>query len=329
MSANNPNNFIPLLPGFTMEQMQQMVIAAVQSVAQQTSVYLASVPVAPLSSSQRQATGLATIPDVDDGDDNGDRVSYPNPDSPGDYDIIYTAPPASPGNGYHFIEIEVRDYNQYSKMQPMKLKARQVAKEFSLRESPEVLPWLISRQHELGLILTTYRDIRSLMLDFGITPSALEPGNKTVFGGLSAQALLALEPLTLRFEPALEPVRAPQELFFVTQSSAVLKRFPQLKSLKIILHSDPRSRKVRLRNENQATCEWIPKCLTFPHTRMEALALLMPNPKDIATYVENHRRPDAVAIRPGGKQDGVSNLDAGGLDDEGARYARRATMGPL
>jgi hypothetical protein len=109
-----------------------------------------------------------------------------------------------PGNDYHFIEIELRDHNQYSKIQPMKMKPRQVVKELSLRESPEILPWFISRQHELGLILKSYRGVQSLMLDFGITPAALEPGNKMIFGALHAQTLPHLASLTLRFEPALQ-----------------------------------------------------------------------------------------------------------------------------
>jgi hypothetical protein len=51
-------------------------------------------PVVPPRPFVRQAPVLATIHDVDSGEDRNARVTYPDPDPPVEYDINYNAPPA-------------------------------------------------------------------------------------------------------------------------------------------------------------------------------------------------------------------------------------------
>lgn len=210
-----------------------------------------------------------------------------------------------PGEGIQHIELELQEAGNYTAMRKIKSKERQVVRELRLRESAACMPWMVSRRHELGLVLQVYRGVEYLALDFGLNPSALEPYSKTAFRGLRDDTLPDLVSLKLRFEPALQPSPAPQDLFFrkwryvlhnavyirtescSANSSALFIRLSKLQHVQIIFRNDPRSRKVRLRNEIHATTTWTHECPTFPYSRKKALGLLFPSPEKVEAYIQD------------------------------------------
>jgi hypothetical protein len=85
----------------------------------------------------------------------------------------------------------------------------------TLREEKEHKPWNTSSRKRIGFVFQHCRGVQLPTLDFGLDPATLDQGRvRSPLPILCDSPLPDVKKLVLCFEPMLQSVPAPQELFF-------------------------------------------------------------------------------------------------------------------
>ncbi|KAJ9092327.1 hypothetical protein QFC20_007075 [Naganishia adeliensis] len=149
------------------------------------------------------------------------------------------------------LEIPTRQHLEQVKERLKGDRERTLVRELRLRENGDCVSMMLDT---IGLktVLSDYKNVRTLSLDFGIMKGSLEPGTT-------------------------------RQIFASNGLTQMLRRLPSLKSLKIILHNDTRMGKVRHTLEKQS--KWSPESLLSPADAERAMSMIVPHPEDLDKYV--------------------------------------------